>query len=368
MSDFGRLLVSGWGRLVGDLFLWARETERGISPLVVAALVVVAVGAVVVAVVVAISRPGRELDELLEPYRVQGGGARRVPSLSATGAGSALVAAGAGEVVPAEPGSLVRRASDAVGRLADGGEFAKRLEATLARAGVPARPGEVLLGWGVGAIVLVGLGAGLVGPAGALLGLILATLGPLALLRATADRRTRQFQSELPGVLKLLAGSLRGGFSLLQGLDSLVGQVGEPMASEVALALSAIRVGVAPEDALGAVAERVGSQDFSWAVMAIRIQREVGGNLAEILDTVAETMLERERLRREVRTLTAEGRMSALILGLMPFLMGALVFMVNRPYMETLFATNGGRFALLGGVLLELLGVWWLYRLVQIDV
>lgn len=368
MSGFVRLLAEGWGRLVGDLSLFAHETEQGIGPLAVAALVVVAVAAVVVAVVIVGSRPGRELDELLAPYRVQDGGTRQGSALPAAGATGALVAVGTDGVARPEPGSLVRRAGEVVGRLADRGALAERLETMLGRAGIPARVGEVLLGWGMATVLLVVLFGALLGLLGVLLGLLVATLGPLALLRASADRRTRRFQSELPSVLKLLAGSLRGGFSLLQGLDSLVGQVGEPMATELALALSAVRVGVAPEDALGAVAERVGSQDFSWAVMAIRIQREVGGNLAEILDTVAETMLERERLRREVRTLTAEGRMSALILGLMPFLMGVLVFMVNRPYMETLFSTHGGELALLGGVVLELVGVWWLYRLVQIDV
>jgi len=366
MSAFGRLLVEGWGRLVGDFSGWVRETEHGIGPLDVAALVVVAAVAIALAVVAVSSRPGKELDELLAPYRVRAG--HQLAAEASTGRSTELAVAGPDDVVPVERAPLLRRASEAVGRIADRGELAKRLEAMLARAGVPARPGEVLLGWLVGAVVVMGLGGALAGPLGVLVGLLGVALAPVALLRAAADRRTRRFQSELPGVLKLLAGSLRGGFSLLQGLDSLVGQVGEPMASEVALALSAVRVGVAPEDALGAVAERVGSEDFSWAVMAIRIQREVGGNLAEILDTVAETMLERERLRREVRTLTAEGRMSALILGLMPFLMGVLVFMVNRPYMETLFVTNGGRLALVGGVLLELVGVWWLYRLVQIDV
>jgi len=199
-------------------------------------------------------------------------------------------------------------------------------------------------------------------------GAAVGVLAVIAVVEFLAQRRSRAFDAQLPDVLKLLASSLRAGFSLVQGLDAVTRQVKEPMHAELARSLAEIRLGAAPEDALGAVPERTGSRDFGWAVIAIRIQREVGGNLSEILDTVATTMIERERLRREVRTLTAEGRISALILGLLPFFLGIYLFIVDRSYLSLLFTTFPGEIALLVGLMLEVLGVWWMIKLVNIEI
>ena len=127
-------------------------------------------------------------------------------------------------------------------------------------------------------------------------------------------------------MLQLLAGSLRAGYSLLQGVDAVAQEVDDPMGQELRRVLAEARLGRPLEDALDDAAERMSSADFAWAVMAVGIQREVGGNLAELLDTVAETMIQRERLRREVRSLTAEGRVSAFILGLLPVGLGVMMY------------------------------------------
>jgi tight adherence protein B len=182
------------------------------------------------------------------------------------------------------------------------------------------------------------------------------------------EQRSRRFNAQLPAFLQVLASTLRAGLSLAQGVDSLVEDTKPPMNSELRRALAGARLGLPLEDALLEVSQRVASPDFDWTVMAIRIQREVGGNLAEILDTVAHTMVERGRLRREIRTLTAEGRLSAVILGALPILIGLFIFTVNRSYIDQLFHSTPGEVALFGGVLLELFGAWWMYRTIQIDV
>ena len=102
------------------------------------------------------------------------------------------------------------------------------------------------------------------------------------------------------------------------------------------------------------------SRDLAWAVMAIRIQREVGGNLAELLDTVAETMTHRERLRREIKSLTAEGRMSAIVLSIFPPAFAAMLFLLQPGYMNLLFQETIGIIAVIGGAILSVIGWFWL--------
>ena len=132
---------------------------------------------------------------------------------------------------------------------------------------------------------------------------------------ASAPRQLR-FERQLPDTLTLLASSLRAGFSLMQGLEAVAQEISDPMQKELQRVFTEVRLGRPVEDALGDAADRMDSNDLRWTVMAIRIQREVGGNLAVLLDTVADTMVKRERIRRELRALTAEGRLSAIVLSL----------------------------------------------------
>ena len=128
------------------------------------------------------------------------------------------------------------------------------------------------------------------------------------------------------------------------------------------------RLGRSLYDAFQDCADRMGSSDFNWAVMAINIQREVGGNLAELLTTVAETMVERERLRREIRTLTAEGRISAIVLGLLPLALAVLIRLFNKDYIKVLFDSTGGKATVVGAAALAGVGFYWMKRIVDIEV
>ncbi|MCB1246525.1 MAG: type II secretion system F family protein [Acidimicrobiia bacterium] len=131
--------------------------------------------------------------------------------------------------------------------------------------------------------------------------------------------------------------------------------------------ITAARLGRDVEDSLDGVAERMQSADFAWAVMAIRIQREVGGNLAELLNTVADTMVQRERLRREVAALTAEGKISAIILGAMPVGLGILMWLINPGYMKPLGTTGLGQGMLGLAIVSALIGFVWMKKTITVE-
>ena len=205
----------------------------------------------------------------------------------------------------------LRRFVAITGRMAERQGLIDTRERELERADLPLRPAEAIF-FGTAASLVVGALALVL--SGSLVPAIVAVFLGLLLLRVMLDirirRRVRAFESQLPDTLELLAGTLRAGHSIGQGIDSVSREVPDPMAQELRRVVNEHRLGRSLEDSLQGVADRTGSDDFAWAVMAIRIQREVGGNLAELLLTVSTTMVQRERLRRDVASLTAEGRMS----------------------------------------------------------
>jgi tight adherence protein B len=237
----------------------------------------------------------------------------------------------------------------------------------LDRSGARTRLGELLVVWLIAGLALVLLAWVLAGLLGIFIALVVSCIIPPAALQGAVDRRARLFASQLPDVLKLTASSLRAGFSLLQGLEAVTKQLREPSAGELQRVLAEARLGRPVEDALEDAAARIRNRDFSESVAAVRIQQEAGGNLAGLFDTLADTMVQRLRLRREVRSLTAEGRLSAYILGLLPIVLGIFIFSINRSYMQVLFQSDVGKALLVGGLLLQVVGFYWMYRTVDIE-
>ncbi len=182
------------------------------------------------------------------------------------------------------------------------------------------------------------------------------------------SRRRKAFNSGLPDTLQLMSGSLAAGLSLAQSVDTIVREGAEPIASEFRRVLVETRLGVTLEDALEGVAERFDSKDFEWVVMAIKIQRQVGGNLAELLDTVAATMREREYVRRQVNALAAEGKLSAWVLGLLPPLFMVYLLFTNHDYVIVMFQEPIGWAMLAGAATILGIGVFWMSRLVKVEV
>jgi tight adherence protein B len=254
-------------------------------------------------------------------------------------------------------------------RFAESRGFSDRLDAELEAAGVSLRSGEFVVASVAAALLFGVLGAALL--RNALLALIVAGVGaafPLFLLRSALGKRAEHLREQLPDVLTIMASSLRAGHSFLQSLDTVAKEIAQPAAAEFQRVVAEIRLGRPAEDALEALAQRVGSPDFMWAVLAVNIQREVGGNLAEILDTVADTLRERAMLRRQIKVLTAEGRLSAWVLALLPIAIGLYMAAVNPSYIGLLVTTTIGLVMLGTAIVLMFLGILWMRKIVNIDV
>jgi tight adherence protein B len=265
---------------------------------------------------------------------------------------------------------VARSAVELAGRVVQRRDFEAELSRRLEAAGVPLRAAEWMLihiGVALGLSFLLLLVSG-----GAILptvvGLALGLTAPWLYLSFKESRRTSAFLGQLPDTLQLVAGSLSAGYSMAQAIDTVVREGQQPITGEFNRALIEARLGVPIEDALDGVATRMQSKDFAWVVMAVRIQREVGGNLAELLTTVAGTLRERERLRRQVRVLSAEGRLSAWILGILPPGFSLYLLLVRPEYLRPLVTDPLGWLMLSIGILLLVVGAAWMSKAVRVEV
>lgn len=286
---------------------------------------------------------------------------RRVVGSSIPGAAEAGGAAST-QWVPGAMAEVGQRFAVATG-------FSASLDERLEQAGLPVLSGEF-----VALTVLCALGGGLFAA------LVLQTLVFVLLIAGVAAmipyfwlvrshrKRHNALLEQLADTLSILASSLRAGYSFLQALDTVSKEIGEPSASEFQRVVAEIRLGRPMDEALMAMADRVGSDDLTWAVIAINVQRQVGGNLAEVLDTVANTVRERAYIRRQVAVLSAEGRLSVAILSALPFLILLYMAIVNPDYISPLFTTFGGIALLITGGVMMSLGIFVMTRLVKLDV
>ena len=249
-----------------------------------------------------------------------------------------------------------------------------RTQQLLERADLPLRPGE----WAVLRVVsvVVGLAGGMVllrgGSTsmlvGAGLGVVVGLFMPALFLKFAAKRRAGKFENQLPDVLTLIASSLSTGFSLLQALDAVARDAAEPSAKEFSRALAETRIGADIEDSLDHLADRMDSTNMRWTGMAISIQRQVGGNLAETMRNTAATLRDREALKRHVRGLSAEGRLSAYILIALPVGIFLYELLVNKPYVELLWTNMIGIGMLAGGLVSMAIGIFWMNKVVKVEV
>jgi tight adherence protein B len=271
----------------------------------------------------------------------------------------------------APPTALAGQARQAAEKaLANNKNLEARIASSLDKAGLDLRPSEWLLmraGITVGG-ALVGL---LLGTGNIFLGIlafVVALIGPTLYLKIKRGRRLKAFGSGLADTLQLMSGSLSAGLSLAQSIDTIVREGNEPISGEFRRVVIETRLGVTLEDSLDGVGERMESRDFAWVVMAIRIQREVGGNLAELLLTVAGTLREREYLRRHVRALSAEGRLSCYILGgLPPGFLGYLA--LSRPdYVRPMYSSSIGWILVAAMTILLGAGIFWMAKVAKVDV
>ncbi|HVM02868.1 MAG TPA: type II secretion system F family protein [Acidimicrobiales bacterium] len=317
-----------------------------------AAVVAVLIGFGVAFVVVGVLLRGRERDQALADILDLPFGERDVP-VEAVSESGGLLRAGA-----------VGVAGRMVGHLDAKGSLALALE----RARIPLKPGEYVIVVGVGAAV-----------AAALLGVITASvvLGIGALAGAVAAgalvprvkiaRRRQAFEAQLPEALSLIASSLSAGHTFLRAIQMMTEEAEDPIAEEFGRVVSETRLGDPVVDALERMALRLDVQDLRWVVQAIRVQQTVGGKLADILHTLADFIRSREEVRREVKVLTAEGRMSAWVLGALPLALLLAIQVLNPGYAAPLYEGWGLLVLVMTG-LSVLTGVAVILRMVKIEV
>jgi tight adherence protein B len=241
-----------------------------------------------------------------------------------------------------------------------------RLNTLLEQAGVLLRPAEFVVF--VTSVSVAALLVGLVW-GGVLAGVVLVAMVPLAariVLGILRSRRQKAFADQLDDSLQLLAGTLRAGYGILQAIDSLSKEAERPTADEFRRVVLEARLGRDFHDSLHAMAERLESIDFKWVVDAIQINQEVGGDLSEVLDNVGETIRDRNQIRRQIKALSAEGKLSAIILLILPFAVGILISLIVPGYVQELFTNTLGIVMLVAGSVLMIIGGFWIKKVVKV--
>lgn len=222
----------------------------------------------------------------------------------------------------------------------------------------------VMLAAAVGAgVIVLGQPLGLVAPAAIIAGML-----PFGYMVRQRRKRLLTIEAQLPDSLDLMSRALRAGHAFSGALNMVASEGPEPIAQEFRTTFDEINFGVSMQDALTNLATRVDSTDVRYFVVAVLIQRETGGNLAELMTNLAVLIRERLKLNATVRVLSAEGRLSAWILGLLPFAVGLMINAVNPRFMSVLWADPLGVRIVVGALALMAVGVVWMWRVISIRV
>ncbi len=247
--------------------------------------------------------------------------------------------------------------------------LAHSLENNLNRAGIPLYGGEYIV-VNIIATIAVSILSGVI-TLNPLYTLLLSALVPSALwsiVLILKKRRLESFTEQLGDCLITISNALRAGYSFQQTIEVIANEMEPPIGEEFSHMNHDVVMGVPLEEAMENANQRIGSSDFELVVTAVLIQREVGGNLAQVLDNISYTIMERIRLRREIMAITAQGRLSAIVLVLLPFAAGAAMFFVNHDNFVQLFDEPMGQMAMAGAVVFEVLGYIIIRRIVDIEV
>lgn len=269
--------------------------------------------------------------------------------------------------------SLLRRDSSAVvSRLLSTSAYASRWQFQLDRAGLKLRPSEYfLMRLVLGAVVV--LIVSLIGRSAIafIVGLPLGALAymlPAVFVNVKTQQRINAIERQLVETITLIANALRAGFAFSQGVDVAAKRVGPPISAELNRMLLDINLGMSTEEALQSMNDRIGSEDLDMVVTAILIQRNSGGNLAEVLESVTETMRDRERIRGEIKTLTSAQRFTGWVLSLWPVCIAGMFFAINPGVASLMWTTGAGVVLLFIWGVLNLLGVITLQKILSIDI
>ena len=263
---------------------------------------------------------------------------------------------------------LVAGTVSIAGKMVDQFDTGGSLKSQLEEAHIPMRPGEFII---VSLAAGLALGAVLTGITGVwifgVIGLLTGPLGGVAFLKRKITSRRNAFAEQLPDALSLIASSLSAGHTFLRAIQMMCEESEPPLSEEFAWVVSETRLGDSVVDALARMAVRLQLRDLDWVVQAIRIQQTVGGKLADLLHTLADFIRAREEVRREVRVLTAEGRMSAWVLGGLPLFLLLAIQVIDPAYMKPMF--QGWGIAVLAATAASVAaGTGIIFRMVKIEV
>lgn len=274
------------------------------------------------------------------------------------------VAPGAGEA-----GKLTKAttsATEAINGILDRRGVRYSLGTTLELAGIKARPADFII-WVVAMTALAAVTFTVLEvPILAVLALAIVPLLAWAYLKFRTARRQTAFDDQLGDTLQLLSGGMRAGHSMMHAVDAAAVDSDAPMCEELARVVNEARLGRDTGESLMATARRMHSEDFSWVAQAIEINREVGGDLAEVLDHVGNTIRDRNQIRRQVQSLSAEGRISALVLFCLPIVLAVAMALISPSYFAPMFNTPLGLVVAVVSLVLMGIGGLWLRAVVKI--
>lgn len=255
------------------------------------------------------------------------------------------------------------------GRLLSNIRHARGLDFKMQQAGIPLLGTEFVVLLILSAVVASVLGSFISGRwhVGVMAAILAVALEYIYVL-VRIERRSASFTNQLGDCLMMIANALRAGFSFLQAIELISKEMEPPVSEEFKHVVRDVGLGTPVERALTDMDKRVGSPDFSLVVTAVLIQQQVGGDLARILDTISDTIQDRIRMRREVKTLTSQGRMSGWILVLLPVAVGLFMTTMNPGYLDPLFHDKIGQVILVITVVMEIIGAVVINRIVDIDV
>lgn len=293
-----------------------------------------------------------------------------VPSVAVRGRLEGLMSGTS--VIEATPGALRGLPGKSIFSSLARGNIGEQLAVQLERADLSIRPGEYVVsriaiavfGFAGPAFFIPGTLGKVAGIVGALIGYNL----PKFYLSHRRKSRVAKLNAQLPEALMNISNSLKAGFGLLQALSSASDQLAHPISTELNRTIHEMNIGSSAEEALLSLSERSGSYDLDIVVTAILVQRTVGGNLGEILDTVASMMRERIRIRGEIATLTAQQKLTGIVIGLLPVVIGVLFQVMSPGYIDPLFNTLTGQLMLGFAVVLEVVGIMIIQRILNIEV
>ena len=262
--------------------------------------------------------------------------------------------------------SLLARISQYVAAMPKAGDLHLKMQ----QAGIPLKGAEFLV-LAIGLSVIVGLMTVILTKGSVIAGVI-SGLFSYVLFRCyityKINKRILALNNQLGDALALMANALRSGLSFLQAVEVISREMTDPIAGEFSLLLKEMRLGITTEVALRNLTIRMPSNDLDLVVTSVLIQRQVGGNLTVILDTIGATIRERLQIQGEIRTLTAQGRMSGWIVGLLPIFMAGVLSLFNSAYMAVLFTEPLGHLLLVCGAIMQLLGALIIRNIINIDV